>query len=420
MTRALGVSWPIEEVRREFPALERTVAGQPVVYLDGPGGSQMPSVVIDALANYWRQGSANTHGAYITSQLTDRLIEDARAAAADFLHAPAGATISFGANMTTLSFALAEAMSGVLQPGDELVLTDLDHDGNVAPWLRLAQRLGLVVRWAPMLPEGGTLDLERLLGLIGPHTKLVAVVGASNATGSVTPLAPIRARTRDVGARLVVDAVHWAPHLPIDTAAVEPDFLLCSAYKFFGPHGVGMLYAAPGAFRGLAPARVRPQVDTPPECIETGTKNHEGLAGLVAAIDFIAGWAPGEPGSRREALTAAMERMGAYEAELFGVLWEGLGGVPGLTRYGRAPDGGPRAPTVSFAVAGLPTPTLGRILGDQGIFVSAGTFYAHNWDLRLEAQGGTGAVRLGLAPYNTLAEVHRAVGAIQEAVRTAG
>ncbi len=410
-------SWPIDEVRRQFPALARTVAGQPVVYLDGPGGSQMPEPVIDALANYWRQGSANTHGAFITSQLTDRLIADARTAAADFLHAPPGATISFGANMTTLSFALAEAMTGVLAAGDEIVLTDLDHDGNVAPWLRVAQRMGLIVRWAPMLPEGGTLDIERLLALIGPHTKVVAVVGASNATGSVTPLAPIRARTREVGARLVVDAVHWAPHLPVDAAAMDPDFLLCSAYKFFGPHGVGLLYAAPGAFQGLAPAHVRPQADTPPECIETGTKNHEGLAALVAAIDFIASWAPGAPTDRRAALNAAMERIGAYEADLFDVLWEGLGSVPGLTRYGRAPNGTPRTPTVSFAVEHVPTPALGRRLGDQGIFVSAGTFYAHNWDLRLEAQGGTGAVRLGLAPYNTLAEVHRVVRAIEEACR---
>jgi cysteine desulfurase family protein (TIGR01976 family) len=412
-----GVDWPIDEVRSMFPALDREVAGQRVVYLDGPGGSQMPEVVIAALANYWRQGSANTHGAFATSQLTDSLILGARTAAADFLHAPAGATISFGANMTTLSFALAWAMTGVLRPGDEVLLTDLDHDGNVAPWLRVAEDNGYRIKWAPMVPEGGTLDMDGLLEAITPATKVVAVVGASNATGSITPLAPIRARTREVGARMVVDAVHWAPHLPIDCEALDPDFLLCSAYKFFGPHGVGILYAAPGAFRGLRPAHVRPQSDEAPECIETGTKNHEGLAALVAAIDFIASWAPSSEGSRRARLTAAMERIAAYEAALFEELWNGLGEVPGVRRLGRAPDGGPRAPTVSFTVNSITTPQVGRALGDRGIFASAGTFYAHNWDLRLEAEGGTGAVRFGLAPYNTLAEVHRVLSALSDIVR---
>lgn len=411
------MTWPIDAVRAEFPALSRQVNGQPVVYLDGPGGSQMPQVVIEALANYWRQGSANTHGAFITSQLTDRLIGEARAAAADFLHAAPGATISFGANMTSLSFALADAMANTLGPGDEIVLTDLDHDGNVAPWLRVAKRVGATVRWAPMVAAGGSLDVDALLAMIGAKTRVVAVVGASNATGSVTPLGAIRERTREVGAKLVVDAVHWAPHLPIDCQSLDPDFLLCSAYKFFGPHGVGILYAADGAFSGLDPAHVRPQTDAPPECIETGTKNHEGLAALVAAIDFIAGWAPTGASSRRERLTAAMLRIHAYEAELFAELWEGLGHIDGLRRFGRAPDGGPRAPTVSFAVDGVTTPVLGRRLGDQGIFVSAGTFYAYNWDLRLEAEGGTGAVRLGLAPYNTVAEVHRVVGAIRDIVQ---
>jgi len=403
-----------EAIRPQFPSLARTQNGRPVVYLDGPGGSQVPETVIDAIAGYYRTSNANTHGTFVTSQETDAVIAGARAAMADFLHAPAGATISFGANMTTLNFALAHAVARRLKPGDEVVVTEIDHEGNVSPWLMLSQ-YGMVVRWAPLADNRVELDLPRLLELIGPRTRLVALNMASNAIGTVTPVEAVRRRTREVGALLVLDAVHYAPHLPIDAAALDPDFLLCSAYKFFGPH-VGILYGAPGALSALEPDRVRPQDPVGPTRIETGTLNHAALAGVTAAVDTIAGWA-GASGGRRERLTRAMEALDRYEAELFRRLYDGLKGISGVQLYGRPPERLVRTPTAGFTLAGADASAVAAGLAARGIFAWSGDFYATTVVERLGLAKQGGLVRLGLAPYNTADEMDRTVEAVHDIKR---
>jgi cysteine desulfurase family protein (TIGR01976 family) len=403
-----------EAIRSQFPSLARTQNGRPVVYLDGPGGSQVPEPVIEAISHYYRTSNANTHGAFVTSQETDAVIAGARAAMADFLHAPAGATISFGANMTTLNFALAHAVARRLKPGDEVVVTEIDHEGNVSPWLMLSQ-YGMVVRWAPLADNRIELDLPRLLELIGPRTRLVALNMASNAIGTVTPVDAVRRRTREVGALLVLDAVHYAPHLPIDAAALDPDFLLCSAYKFFGPH-VGVLYGAPGALAALEPDRVRPQDPVGPTRIETGTLNHAALAGVTAAVDTIAAWA-GPSGDRRERLTRAMEALDRYEAELFRRLYDGLKAISGVQLYGRPPERLVRTPTAGFTLAGADASTVAAGLAARGIFAWSGDFYATTLVERLGLAKQGGLVRLGLAPYNTAEEMDRTVEAVRDIQR---
>lgn len=404
-----------DAIRPMFPSLRRRQGDQPVVYLDGPGGSQVPDLVIDRIASYYRTSNANTHGAFVTSRETDRVVAEARAAMADFLHAPPGATVSFGANMTTLNFALAHAVARRLQPGDEVVVTELDHDGNVAPWLMLSQH-GVVVRWAPLAENRIELDVPRLLDLIGPKTRLVALGMASNAIGTITAVPAVRRRTREVGALLVLDAVHYAPHQAIDAAGLAPDFLLCSAYKFFGPH-VGVLYGAPGALAGLEPDRVRPQDPLGPTRVETGTLNHAALAGVAGAVDTIAGWAP-EEGSRRERLARAMEALDSYEAALFERLYNGLCDVPGVRIYGRPPERGTRTPTVGFTLEAMDSGLVAERLAERGIFAWSGNFYAKTLVERLELDKQGGLVRLGLAPYNTVDEMDRTVAALHEIQRS--
>jgi len=403
-------------IRNQFPSLAREQDGRPVVYLDGPGGSQVPRSVIAAISRYYETSNANTHGSFSTSTETDAVIAGAREAMRDFLHAESEATLSFGANMTTLNFALAHALARQIRPGDEVVVTELDHDGNVAPWLMLAER-GAVVRWAPLSPNQLELDMDRFLDLIGPKTRIVAMGLASNAIGTITDPAPVRAKTREVGAILVLDAVHYAPHRPVAVQRLKPDFLLCSAYKFFGPH-VGILYGAPGALARLATDRVRPQDPVGPTRIETGTLNHAALAGVTAAVDAIAGWAP-DGASRADRLTAAMEAVDRYEAALFRTLWEGLAAVNGAVLYGRVPGTGPRTPTLGFTLHGQDSEAVAAELGRRGIFAWSGDFYAVGVVDRLGLRGQGGLVRLGLAPYNTEEEMARTVDAVREIARGA-
>ncbi len=404
-------------LRDRFPALQQhDAAGRPYLYLDAPGGTQVPQPVIDAMADYLAHSNANLHGAFVTSRRTDEVVAQARQAAADFLNA-APQEIVFGPNMTTLTFHLSQTLAAGLRPGDEVVVTHLDHDANIAPWLRLQER-GVVIRWADFHPEDCTLDLEGLRGLLNERTRLVAVGYASNAVGTIHPVARIADWARQVGALSFVDAVHYAPHGPIDVRSLGCDFLVCSAYKFFGPH-LGVLWGRAELLERLRPAKVRPAPDTVPERFETGTQNHEGLAGLVAAVDYLAGVGRrfgGEFGARHPALSgrrleikAGLSAIQAYERPLTWRLIAGLQQVPGLRIWGisdpaRAAE---RAPTVSFTLEGTTPREIATRLGEESIFVWDGNFYALAVTERLGLEEQGGLLRVGLVHYNTAAEVDR-------------
>jgi cysteine desulfurase family protein (TIGR01976 family) len=313
--------------------------------------------------------------------------------------------------MTTLNFLLSEALAETMQPGDEIVVTDLDHDSNVAPWLRLAAR-GIAIRRVPLLPSG-ELDMDVFHHLIGPRTRLVAVGWASNALGTVNPIAQVRQWTHEVGALLLVDAVHWAPHGVINLSELSPDFLLCSAYKFFGPH-IGILYTRAGLLDTLPTLKVRPQSEIGPERIETGTLNHAALAGVSAAIAFIASLGGDSDGLLASRLTRAMRNIYDYEHSLARDLYEGLAGVPGVSIYGPAVGTGERAPTISFTLGNLTAAEVSSRLGHLGILAWDGDFYAVTAVESLELAERGGLVRLGLAPYNTAGEIGRTVDAVRQ------
>lgn len=420
--------------RSEFPALRLRVGGRQAIFLDGPGGTQVPRRVIDRMFTYLTRENANVHGAWATSQATDRVIEEARQAMADFLGAGPN-EIAFGQNMTTLNFALSRALGRGLHAGDEIVITDLDHEANRGPWLALEEK-GTVVRSVRVDPETCTLDLDDLRDKLGPKTRILAVGGASNAVGTVNDLALIGRLAREAGALFVVDAVHLAPHKVIDVKAIGCDFLLCSAYKFFGPH-LGVLYGRREALEGLETYRLRPQSDAAPFRIETGTLVHEGIAGTIEAIEFIAGigrkvgaMSPRtEMAGRRRAVVAGMEAIDAYEQDLADRLLAGLGRIPGLKLYG-PPAGHPRTPTISFRLTGHDPEAISRHLAGKAVFAGAGDFYALTLIERLGLAGrtgtgpgepggpggsgtGPGLLRMGLAPYNTRAELERVVDLIR-------
>ncbi|RIV25894.1 cysteine desulfurase-like protein [Alicyclobacillaceae bacterium I2511] len=396
--------------RGQFPSLRRKIDGNPVAYLDGPGGTQIPQSVMEAMMDYYLQSNANTHGQFAASRETTAVVEAARVAMAAMLGAEDPATISFGANMTTLNFSLARAVARSIQPGDEVVVTDLDHDANVAPWLTLAER-GAVIRRVPVRSDA-TLDMDAFAGLLNSKTRLVAVGYASNAVGTVNDVYTVRRWTRELGAWMVLDGVHFVPHGVVDVKRLDPDFLLCSAYKFFGPH-VGVLYSRTGALAQLNTDRVRPQRATAPERIETGTLNHAALAGVTAAVQFIAGLSP-TSGSLRARLVAAMDWVYAYEHELVDQLYRGLQDMPGIRLYGPPVSGELRAPTLSFTLEGATPETLARYLGDKGIYVWDGDFYAITVIKELGLANRGGLVRVGFAPYNTSNEVERLLLALSE------
>lgn len=410
----------LSSCRRHFPALRRTVAGNPVAFFDGPGGSQVPEAVIEAMGRYLGLSNANTHGAFVTSRETDETIAAARRAMADFLGAEPD-EIAFGANMTTLNFALSRALGRALRSGDEILVTELDHQANIDPWLCLAEN-GLVVKQVRVDPATCTLDMDDLASKLSGRTRVVAVTWASNAVGTITDMARIVAMAREAGALVVVDAVHYAPHAPIDVKALGCDFLLCSAYKFFGPH-VGVLYGRREAFARLQTYRVRPQSPEPPHKIETGTLNHEGLAGVVAAVDFLAGLGRphvarfgarlGGAAGRRAELLAAMHALENYEGALARRLLDGLAAMDRVRVYG-PPAGHPRTPTVSFTVRGRHPSEVAAFLAERGIFVWSGDFYATTLVERLGLAGSGGLVRVGMAPYNTAEEVDRLLAALAE------
>jgi cysteine desulfurase family protein (TIGR01976 family) len=408
---AFDLTW----IRAQFPALAQEVNGHPAVFFDGPGGTQVPQRVIDAVADYLIHHNANTHGAFATSRRTDETIDAARAVMADLLGCAADEVV-FGPNMTTLTFAISRAFGRDIRPGDEIVLTRLDHDANVAPWKALEAQ-GAVIRMVDIDTEECTLDMADMARAIGPRTKLVAVGYASNAVGTINDVATITRMAHAVGALVYIDAVHYAPHGPIDVQALDCDFLACSPYKFFAPH-MGALYGKREHLARLRPYKVRPASDDIPDRWETGTKNHEGLAGVTAAIEYLAelGQRIKPATTRRAALVHAMEAIKAYERGLSEQLIAGLLAIPGLTFYGISDPArfDMRTPTVAVRLAGCTPRELADALGRRGIFCWDGNYYAINLTERLGVEADGGMLRIGLVHYNTAEEIELLLEALNE------
>ena len=399
----------VEQIRSHFPALQRTHGGHPVAYLDGPGGTQVPQRVVDAMSDYLLQHNANTHWQYPTSAETDEMITAARAALAEFVNG-APEEIAFGANMTTLTFHLGRALGRACKNGDEIVVTELDHHANVAPWRALERERGVRVVAARMRPEDGTLDIADLEAKIGDRTRLVAIGAASNALGTMTDLRPAIARARKVGALVFVDAVHYAPHALVDVKALGCDFLALSAYKFYGPH-IGVLWGRRELIERLDVPKLAPAPEESPERLETGTQNHEGIVGAGAAVDYLASLTGGRGADRRSSLEVVFRTLHHRSAALFRQLWDGLGEIPRVRRYGPEPDH-PRSPTLSFTVAGRRSDDVAVALARKGLFVSHGDFYAATVIERLGV-GDDGIVRVGCSVYNDESEIARVVTAVR-------
>lgn len=412
----LSPSFDVAWVREQFPSLKLQVNGQPAAFLDGPAGTQVPRQVMDAVQKYFLEANANTYGAFLTSRRTNEAINNARAAMADFFNCAAEEVV-FGQNMTTITLGLARAIGRELQAGDEILLTVLDHDANYSPW-RVLEEKGVVIRTVDIRESDCTLDFDDLRRKLNSKTKLVAVGYASNAVGTINPVAEITKLAHAVGAMIYIDAVHYAPHGSIDVKALACDFLVCSPYKFFGPH-MGTLFAKKHLLEKFKPYKVRPATDTVPECWETGTQVQELIVGIQAAVDYLAELGRRcEPSvkTRREALLAAYRSTVAYERGLVTRLIEGLLAAPGLQFFGitdpqRFSD---RCSTVSFRLAkGTPTDAA-AFLGDRGIFTWDGNFYALNLTERLGVEKLGGVLRVGLVHYNTVEEVDRLLAALRE------
>ena len=401
----------VDAIRAQFPALARLEQGTPVAYFDGPGGTQVPRAVAEAMTDYLYHHNANTHWAYPTSVETDALLATARETLGDFLGASAG-EIAFGANMTTLLFHVARAIGRDLQAGDEIIITELDHHANVAPWQALAKERGIVLKWLPLDLATYRHEVGALEALLSPRTKVVAIGAASNIVGTISDVAAMVRVAKAAGALTVVDAVHYAPHALVDVEAIGCDFLLCSAYKFYGPH-VGIVYGRTAAVSQLDVPRLEPAPDWVPEILETGTQNHEGIVGAAAAVEFLARIG-GETGSRRERLARAMSALHARGEALLARLWEGLGAIDGITVHGPLP-GTPRTPTIAFRVAGHRSEAVARFLAPRGVYVSHGDFYATTVARRLGVTED-GLVRAGCSCYTTMAEVERLIAGVQALV----
>jgi cysteine desulfurase family protein (TIGR01976 family) len=401
----------VEEIRAQFPALERRHHGYPVAYFDGPGGTQVPRPVVGAMADYLYHHNANTHWAYPTSAETDALIEASRVALADFFNA-ASTEIVFGLNMTTLTFHLARALGYTFSAGDEVVVTELDHHGNVAPWHQLAKERGVRVHTVKMDTATGQLDWQMFEQCVTPRTKLIAVGAASNALGTINDVARAVRMAREVGALVFVDAVHYAPHELVDVRALDCDFLACSAYKFYGPH-IGVLYGRRELLEALDFPKLLPAPDNAPDRAETGTQNHEGMVGAAAAVDFLASLARG--GTRRERLQSAFAGLHERGVTLLTKLWEGLTVIEGVTLYGPPPTA-PRTPTISFTLAGQPSLAVAEFLAARGLFASNGDFYAWTVVERL-GLAEDGLLRVGCACYTTEEEIDRLLEAVRELAR---
>ncbi len=452
-TETLAPALDLAHIRAQFPSLAQTVNGHPAVFLDGPGGTQVPQRVIDAISNYLRRDNANTCGAYSTSRHTDAMLADARAAMADFLHCAAD-EIVFGPNMTTLTYAMSRAIGRDLGPGDEILVTRLDHDANVSPWLALEEK-GVTIRWAEIHKDDCTLDVEDLAAKLNKKTKLVAIGYASNAVGTINPVREIIRLAHAAGALAYVDAVHYSPHGLIDVAALDCDFLVCSTYKFFGPH-MGVLFGKREHLQRLRPYKVRPLTDAVPNRWEWGTLNHECIAGITACVDYLADLdrhaltnpagtsadvetttehvgtaaltcptSEARPLSRiprRAAIVAAFEAIHRHERGLTARLIAGISQIPQLKIYGITDPScfDWRCPTLAVRVVNQTesqTPlALATKLGDRGFFTWDGNYYALNLTERLDVEKSGGFLRIGLVHYNTAEEVDRLLQALNEVV----
>jgi len=411
-TSALDIDW----VRSQFPSLQLQVNGQPAAFLDGPAGTQVPAQVSHAIQSYLMNANANTCGAFVTSRRNDEMIVGARAAMADFFHCDRDEVI-FGQNMTTITFAISRSIGRELRPGDEIVLTTLDHDANFAPWKALEEK-SVVIRQVDIREEDCTLDMQDLRRKLNAKTKIVAVGYASNAVGTINPVAEITRLAHAVGALVYIDAVHFGPHGLIDVKALNCDFLVCSPYKFFGPH-MGTLYGKREHLRRFQPYKVRPASDQVPDRWETGTQVQELIAGIGAAVEYLA-----ELGrrsdvfarTRREALAAAFRTTVAYERRLVSRLIEGLQTIPGVKIYGITDRKrfGERCSTLSLRIGQHNPTAIATFLGECGIFTWDGNYYALNLTERLGVEALGGMLRIGLVHYNTMEEVERLLVALRE------
>ena len=395
----------LESIRAQFPALERKHNGHPVAYFDAPGGTQVPRRVAEAMAEYLFHHNANTHWVYPTSEETDAIITGAREAMADLLGGSLD-EIVFGANMTTLTFHLARALGRTWSAGDEVIITELDHHANVAPWRALEVDRGIVIRPARMNCDGGQLDYEHLVSLVTPRTKLIAAGGASNAIGTINDLARIAKIAKEAKALLFVDAVHLVPHELVDVRAIGCDFLACSSYKFYGPHA-GILWGRSDLLETLPFPKLAPAPDSAPERAETGTQNHEGIAGITATVEFLASIG-GQSGSRRERLSRAFASLHEEGKRLAAMMWNELSSIPRVRLYG-PPAGQPRTPTISLTIEGMTADDVARELAGEGLFVSSGDFYAATVCERYEVDS---LVRIGCACYTTENDVRRLIDGV--------
>ena len=402
----------LDAIRERFPALARRERGLPVAYFDGPGGTQVPREVAATMTDYLFHHNANTHWRYPSSVETDAMIQAARETLADFVGGSAD-EIVFGQNMTTLTYHLSRSLGRGFEPGDEIVVTELDHHANVDPWKALERERGVTIRTVPMRPETGTLEDGGLERAITRRTRLVAIGAASNALGTINDVRRAGELAHAVGALCFVDAVHAAPHVLLDVAEMDCDYLACSPYKFYGPH-LGVLWGRRERLDGLDVPKLQPAPDWSPERVETGTLSHEGIVGAAAAVDFLAGLAAASPPgrSRREALASAFAGLHFRGRRLFEGMWEGLAAIDGVQLYGPPPHA-PRTPTVSFTVAGHSADAVAEALARRGVYCSSGDFYA--WTV-VERLGHTkdGVVRAGCACYTTSDEVDRLIEGVIE------
>jgi cysteine desulfurase family protein (TIGR01976 family) len=451
-TETLAPALDLAYIRAQFPSLSQTINAHPATFLDGPGGTQVPQRVIDAISNYLRRDNANTGGAYATSRHTDAMIAEARAAMADFLHCAAD-EVAFGPNMTTLTYAMSRAIGRELRPGDEVLVTRLDHDANVSPWLQMAEDRGVTVRWAEIHEEDCTLDMADLASKINSKTKLVAAGYASNAVGTINPVKEIVRLAHAAGALAYIDAVHYAPHGLIDVAALDCDFLACSTYKFFGPH-MGVLFGKREHLERLRPYKVRPNTNAIPNCWEWGTLNHECIAGIGACVDYLAdlgreltdkrvphpfdklragssrlskggndaastsGLNEAGVTERRTAIEAAYQAIHDHERALLEKMMAGLKTIPHLKIYGITDPAryAERCPTLAIRIESHTPLELATKLGERGIFTWDGNYYALNLTEKLDVEKSGGFLRIGLAHYNTAEEVDRLLQALREIV----
>ncbi len=414
LSTALDLNW----IRSQFPSLAEKVNGYPAAYLDGPGGTQVPQRVIDAISNYLKHSNANTNGAYATSHRTNEIIAGARSAMGDFLGCDPDEVV-FGLNMTSLTYAMSRAIGRELGPGDEIVLTLLDHDANFAPWEALAER-GVTIRRVAINPADCTLDMNDLAGKMNSHTKLVAVGYASNAVGTINNVKEVVRLAHAAGALAYIDAVHYAPHGPLDVRALDCDFLVCSSYKFFGPH-MGVLYGKGEHLRRLRPYKLRANTNESPNRWEWGTLNHECIAGITACVDYVADIGRRvnpSISSRRPAILAAYDEIVKYERSLCERLVVGLRTIPESRLYGIADPGRfeHRCPTIAVRIDGHTPLELSTKLGERGLFTWDGNYYALNLTEQLDVEKDGGFLRMGLFHYNTVDEVDRLLVALREIV----